>query len=90
MDLVGTTVKKVLRKEQLSPDGKRGGPSWRELLRAQANSVIAVKMPAYDNSHPRAFSRAPRDTPRAIAPAIAQTPSTRERLVILIAGSRIE
>jgi transposase InsO family protein len=37
-----TTVKKVLRKEQLGPAGKRKGPSWREFLRAQAKSVIAV------------------------------------------------
>ena len=37
-----TTVKKVLREEQLGPAGKRRGPSWREFLRAQANSVIAV------------------------------------------------
>ena len=33
-----TTVKKVLREEQLGPAGKRRGPSWREFLRAQANS----------------------------------------------------
>ncbi len=37
-----TTVKKILREEQLSPAGKRKGPSWREFLRAQAKSVIAV------------------------------------------------
>ena len=37
-----TTVKKVLREEQLGPAGKRRGPSWREFLRAQAKSVIAV------------------------------------------------
>ena len=37
-----TTVKKVLREEQLGPAGKRRGPSWREFLRAQANSIIAV------------------------------------------------
>jgi putative transposase len=37
-----TTVRKVLRKEQLGPAGKRGGPSWREFLRAQAKSIIAV------------------------------------------------
>ena len=37
-----TTVKKVLREEQLGPAGKRGGPSWCEFLRARANSVIAV------------------------------------------------
>jgi putative transposase len=36
------TVKNVLRKEQLGPPGKRQGPSWREFLRAQANSIIAV------------------------------------------------
>jgi hypothetical protein len=37
-----TTVKKVLRKEQLGPAGKRKGLSWREFLRAQAMSVVAV------------------------------------------------
>jgi putative transposase len=37
-----TTVKKILREEQLGPAGKRGGPTWREFLRAQAASVIAV------------------------------------------------
>ena len=37
-----TTVKKILRQEQLGPAGKRRGPTWREFLRAQATSVIAV------------------------------------------------
>ena len=37
-----TTVKKILRKAQLGPAGTRKGPSWREFLRAQAKSVIAV------------------------------------------------
>jgi putative transposase len=37
-----TTVKKILREEQLGPAGTRKGPSWREFLRAQAKSVIAV------------------------------------------------
>jgi putative transposase len=37
-----TTVRKVLREEQLGPAAKRKGPSWREFLRAQAKSVIAV------------------------------------------------
>jgi hypothetical protein len=37
-----TTVKKVLREEQLGPAGRRRGPAWREFLRAQPNSVIAV------------------------------------------------
>ena len=37
-----TTVRKILREEQLGPAGKRKGPSWREFLRAQANSMIAV------------------------------------------------
>jgi transposase InsO family protein len=36
------TLKNVLREEQLGPAGRRRGPSWREFLRAQANSVIAV------------------------------------------------
>jgi putative transposase len=37
-----TTVKKILREEQLGPAGKRRGVSWREFLRAQAKSMIAV------------------------------------------------
>ena len=37
-----TTVRKILHEEQLGPAGKRRGPSWREFLRAQAKSVIAV------------------------------------------------
>jgi putative transposase len=37
-----TTVKKILREEQLGPAGKRRGPTWREFLRAQAATVIAV------------------------------------------------
>jgi hypothetical protein len=36
-----TTVRKILREEQLGPAGRRGGPSWREFLRAQAENVIA-------------------------------------------------
>jgi hypothetical protein len=37
-----TTVKKILREEQLGPAGKRKGPSWREFVRAHAKSMIAV------------------------------------------------
>ena len=37
-----TTVKKVLREDGLGPSGRRPGPSWREFLRAQASSVMAV------------------------------------------------
>jgi hypothetical protein len=37
-----TTVRKILREEQLGPAGKRTGPSWREFLRSQAKSIIAV------------------------------------------------
>src|SRR3954469_17064871 len=36
-----TTVKKILRVEGLGPT-VRLGPSWREFLRTQANSIIAV------------------------------------------------
>jgi hypothetical protein len=36
-----TTVKKILREEQLGPASAKG-PSWREFVRAQAKSVIAV------------------------------------------------
>jgi hypothetical protein len=37
-----TTVKTILRSEHVDPAGERNGPSWREFLRAQAKSVIAV------------------------------------------------
>jgi transposase InsO family protein len=37
-----TTVKKILRAEGLGPTAKRRGPSWREFLRTQAESIIAV------------------------------------------------
>jgi hypothetical protein len=37
-----STVRKILREEHLGPAGRRKGPSWREFLRAQAKSVIAV------------------------------------------------
>ena len=37
-----TTVKKILRQEQLGPAGRRRGLSWREFLRAQGKSILAV------------------------------------------------
>jgi hypothetical protein len=37
-----TTVKEILRQEQLGPVGKRRGPTWRQFLRLPAASVIAV------------------------------------------------
>src|SRR4029450_12333253 len=37
-----TTVKKILPAEHPGPAGPRKGPSWREFLRAQATSVVAV------------------------------------------------
>ena len=37
-----TTVRKILHEHQLGPAGTRRGPSWREFLRAQADSLIAV------------------------------------------------
>ena len=37
-----TTVRKILREGQLGPPNKRRGPTWREFLRAQAKSIIAV------------------------------------------------
>jgi len=42
MVVSATTVRKVLRDGGLGPAGRRPGPSWREFLRAQARSVIAV------------------------------------------------
>jgi putative transposase len=42
MVISASTVKKVLRDERLGPAGRREGPSWREFLRAQAKSVMAV------------------------------------------------
>jgi putative transposase len=37
-----TTVRKVLRDARFAPSAKRAGPTWREFLRAQARSIIAV------------------------------------------------
>jgi len=37
-----TTVRKLLRHAGLGPAGKRGSLSWREFLRTQAQSMIAV------------------------------------------------
>ena len=37
-----TTVKKILRIEGLGPTATRGGRSWREFLRSQAESILAV------------------------------------------------
>ena len=42
-----TTVKKILRAEGLGPTVRRG-PSWREFLRTQADSIIAVDFFAVD------------------------------------------
>jgi putative transposase len=37
-----TTVRKLLRQAGLGPAGERAGLSWREFLRAQAHSMLAV------------------------------------------------
>jgi putative transposase len=37
-----TTVRKLLRQAGLGPAGERSGLSWREFLRAQAHSMLAV------------------------------------------------
>ena len=37
-----TTVRTILRAERLGPAGRRRGPSWREFLRAQGQSILAV------------------------------------------------
>jgi len=37
-----TTVRKLLRQSGLGPAGVRAGLSWREFLRAQAHSMLAV------------------------------------------------
>jgi putative transposase len=42
ISMSATTVRKILREEHLGPAGARGGPSWREFLRTQAESLIAV------------------------------------------------
>ncbi len=39
---LATTVRKLLRQAGLGPAGERTGPSWREFLRAQAHSMLAV------------------------------------------------
>jgi hypothetical protein len=43
-----TTVRKILHEHQLGPAGTRRGPSWREFLRAQADSLIAVDLFSVD------------------------------------------
>src|SRR5262245_61211762 len=53
-----TTVRKILREEQLGPAGTRKGPSWREFLCAQAKSVIAVDFFTVDTVWPPAVVRA--------------------------------
>jgi putative transposase len=42
MVVSASTVKKLLRDERLGPASRREGPSWRQFLRAQAKSLIAV------------------------------------------------
>src|SRR5437016_5450975 len=37
-----TTIRRVLRQHGLDPAPRRSGPSWRQFLRAQARSVLAV------------------------------------------------
>src|SRR5207249_9978505 len=37
-----TTVRKVLRANNVGPAGQRPRPSWREFLRTQAESIVAV------------------------------------------------
>jgi hypothetical protein len=47
----------ALREEGLGPAGGRAGPSWREFLRAQAKSVMAVDFVTVDTvSQPAAVS----------------------------------
>lgn len=43
-----TTVRKVLREGGLGPSPSRTGPTWREFIRAQVGSVIAVDFFAVD------------------------------------------
>jgi len=43
-----TTVTRILRDEGLGPAGTRQGPSWRDFLRAHANSMMAVDFFAVD------------------------------------------
>jgi putative transposase len=42
MAVSATTVRKVLREQRLGPARSRGGPSWREFLRAHAHRVLAT------------------------------------------------
>jgi putative transposase len=37
-----TSIRNVLRGEQVGPAGGRSGPSWRQFLQSQAKSLIAV------------------------------------------------
>jgi hypothetical protein len=42
MAVSATTVRKLLREVHLGPVRTRSGPTWRESIRAQARSLIAV------------------------------------------------
>lgn len=42
LSVSATTVRKLLRQAGLGPAGERAGLSWREFLRAQAHSMLAV------------------------------------------------
>jgi len=53
-----TTVKQILREEHLGPSGKRPGPAWREFLRTQPASVIAVDFFTVDTVWLQRFVRA--------------------------------
>jgi transposase InsO family protein len=41
LNVSATAVRKILREAGLGPAGKRGGPSWREFIRGQAQSMLA-------------------------------------------------
>jgi len=37
-----TTIRSILRRSDLGPPARRGGPSWSEFLRAQAQGMLAM------------------------------------------------
>ena len=64
-----TTVRKVLRANNVGPAGQRPRPSWREFLRTQAESIVAVDFFTVDTvwlpATVRAVLHRDRPSPRA-------------------------
>jgi hypothetical protein len=72
-----TTVRKLLRDAQPGPVRTRSGPTWREFMRAQARSLIAVDFFTVDTLWPSALIRSilHRDRQPTRAPCRLHAPS---------------